>query len=223
MSPDTNKRFDHGDLCAPAADPQQTLRDVATRLLELKIRHGSRQPPTPESLRRSQGWIQEEQPIYYKTYFQVTADVKKAMESTIDEAFAAAGVAPPRDLSTIWAHKQAYLDALKTAVDATAGEWKLAQNACRGYACALAKKSIQKGYKGASIKGVYGRDWRISKNNLDIPTHKYMDLWIVFQVRGEPYCQVRSATATEQYAGGGKYQKARGVRWGYARFQTSCR
>ena len=47
-------------------------------------------------------------------------------------------------------------------------------------------------------------------------------MWVIFKVKGEPYCQVRSMTAYENYKGGGKYKKAKGTAWGYARFQKKC-
>jgi len=222
LSSATNQRFDYGDICAPALDPKQTLADVAMRLLMLSVRHSTRDLPTADSFRKADGWIHDVNAIYYKSYFEVTDETKKAAAKQIKEAFDAAGVDPPKDMSVVWAERQKFLDALKAAVDATAAEWSVDQSKCKGYACSLAKKSLKKYYKGATVKAVYGRDWRIAKNALDIPTHKYMGLWVVFKVKGEDYCQVRSMTATENYKGGGKYQKAKGTAWGYARFQKKC-
>jgi len=192
------------------------------RLLNNMIRHGSRELPTVDSFRKSDGWIHDTNAIYYKNFFQVNDETKKAAGKQIKLAFDAAGVAPPADMSVVWAHKQEYLDALKVAVDGTAAEWKVSQSKCKGYACRLAKKSIKKNYKKAKIKAVYARDWRIAKNSLDIPTHRYQGIWVVFKVKGENYCQVRSLTAHEDYKGGGKYKKSKGTAWGYARFQKKC-
>jgi hypothetical protein len=219
LSSATNRRFDYGDICAGAADPNKTLSDVAMRLLENFIRHGSRELPTLESFRRDEGWIHDTAAVSYKTVFKVTEDTKKKAQKLIEEAFGAAGVSPPSDMSVVWQKKQDYLDALKKVVDATAGEWKISQSKCKGYACKLAQKSIKKGNKKASIKGVYARDWRIHKNALGIPLERTQSIWVLFKVSGEPYCQARSLTATETYKGAGKYQKAKGTRWGYARFQ----
>jgi hypothetical protein len=189
------------------------------RLLNNMIRHGSRDLPTTDSFRKADGWIHETSVVNYKDYFLVNEETKKQAAKMIKEAYGAAGVAPPDDMSVVWAHKQKYLDALKAAVDATASEWKVSQSKCKGYACKLATKSIKKNYKKASIKAVYARDWRIAKNGLGIPTHKYQGIWVVFKAKGESFCQARSLTAHEDYKGGGKYKKAKGTAWGYARFQ----
>lgn len=216
----TNRRFDYGDLCAPSVDPKATLTDVAMRMISYMTKHmGGTDLPTADWLRHKEGWIGSQDVVSYATYFQVPEAQKKKLTADVHAAFAAAGVEPPSDLSHIWAQSQKWNDALKAVVDQTAGEWKITDKKCKGYACNLAKKSVTKHQKGAKIKAVYARDWYISKNSLGIPIERYQSMQVLYQIKGEPYCQVRSATAHEPYKGGGKYQKAKGVGWGFVRFQ----
>ncbi len=219
----TNKRYSYGDICAPAIDTQKTLTDVAMRLLEHLAGRNARELPTADSFRRKEGWLHSQDVVLYNTYFTVSDEKKQALMVHVKAAFDAAGVEPPKDLSGLWANQQAFLDAQKAAVDQTAGEWAIDGDKCKGYQCNLAKRSIKKAYKGASIKQVYGSNWRISKNSLGVPLERYHKMFVVYKVKGEPYCQVRSFTAHEPYKGGGKYQKAKGAGWGYVRFQAKCK
>jgi hypothetical protein len=215
----SGRHYDYGDLCAPAVDVKATLTAVAMRALEYQSRSHDGALPTVETFRQAEGWIRDSEVVRYASYFQVTETSKKAALERASEAFAAAGVRVPSDLSTLWAKRQVYLDAMKNVVDQTAGEWKITDKKCKGYACTLAKKSITKAIKGASVKAVYARDWYISRNALGVILERYQDMKVVYQVKGEPHCQVRSASAHEKYKGRGKYQKAKGTGWGFVRFQ----
>lgn len=218
LSSETNQRYSYGDICGPALDVKKTMTDAAFRVLK-ELSRGHRKDPTMSSFKFQEGWIHEEKVVEYKTYFKVNDTLKQRLLTQAKEIFAAAGVAVPGDLSELWAEHQRYLDALKVVVDATVNDWKLTQGKCQGYACGLANKAVKKGYRGAALKSTLGGSWKIRKNGLGIPLDRSMPITAVFQVKGEPSCQARAFTATETYKGGGKYQKASGVNWGYARFQ----
>ncbi|HUH03693.1 MAG TPA: hypothetical protein VML75_16980 [Kofleriaceae bacterium] len=216
----TNQGFDYGDLCAPAVDSKATLTAVAMRMIAYMTKHmGGTDLPTADWFRHKEGWIGSTGVVSYATFFEVSEKEKKEITAKVHALFAAAGVEPPSDLSSIWAQAQKYNDAYKAVVDETAGEWKITDKKCTGYACNLAKKSVTTHMKGAKIKAVYARDWYISKNSLGVPLERYQSMKVVYQMKGEPFCQVRSATAHEPYKGGGKYQKAKGTGWGFVRFQ----
>lgn len=218
LSSETNQRYNYGDLCGPAVDVQKTMTDAAFRVLK-HLSRNNQKDPTMSSFKFQQGWIHHEGPVEYKTYFTVTDKVKNRLLTQAKEIFSAAGVPVPGDLSPLWAAHQGYLDALKVVVDATVNDWNIKQGKCKGYACGLASKSIKKAYKGAKIKKTFGTDWKIHKNGLGIILDRSMSITVILQVKGEPSCQARAFTATEVYKGGGKYKKAKGLNWGYPRFQ----
>lgn len=216
----TMARFDQGDICAAAGDPTKTLGEVVMRLLEARTKHAaSSETPTVEWLRGKEGWLPSTDVVAYATYFAVPEDYKTKMRAEVDAAFAAAGVPAPADLSMLWASRAAYGEALKAAVDATAREWTIPLGKCKGYTCKLAEKQVKREQKKAKIKKTFQREWKIVKNALGVPLHRYLDMWVLYQLPGEPFCQVRSFTSYEEYKGGGKYQKAKGAQWGYVRFQ----
>ena len=216
----TNASYDQGDICAAAGDPQKTLGEVAMHMIEWRQRHSQTDElPTLEWFRWKEGWLPSTGAIEYATFFSVSEEHKQKIRAEVDEVFEAAGVAPPEDLSMLWASRAKYDEALKAVVDSTAGEWKITFGKCKGYTCKLAEKSVKKAQKKAKIKKTYQREWKIVKNALDVPVKRYLDMWVVYQIPGEPYCQVRSTTAYEDYKGGGKYQKTTGVGWGFVRFQ----
>ncbi len=214
---ETNMRYTVGDICRMAADPTQALTDAATRLIAFKDR--GQDAPTLELFRRQEGWVQDTKAAAYVTYFTVGDDKKQELMGQVKVVFDAAGVPVPKDLSALWAKRQAYLDALKVVVDATRSEWKIGLKACKGYACDVGKKSITRAHPNAKIKKVYAYDWDISKNDVNIPTERFQSLLVLFQLPGDAGCQVRQLTAYEPYKGGGKYQAATGTTWGFVRFQ----
>ncbi len=44
--------------------------------------------------------------------------------------------------------------------------------------------------------------------------------FVLLQVKGDPLCQLRSWTVSEDYQGGGRYQPATGATVGYVRWQA---
>lgn len=208
--------YSRADICIAAADPKKTLTAVAQRTIEHQIDKRTKMP-TVESFRADEGWIQVEGEVRYATHFQVSAAAKTERTAKATEMYAAAGIPVPADLSMLWANDQARLDALKAAVDATAAEWKLDGDKCQGYACKMAENAVKKSAK-AKVKRVTGSSWKVVADP-GKHVYRYMGMYVIYQVPGEPFCQARSATANEMYQGGGKYQKASNLQWGYVRFQ----
>ncbi len=62
--------------------------------------------------------------------------------------------------------------------------------------------------------------WKIHRNSLGVILRRTLPGYVLFKLPADPFCQLRSYTLTESYAGGGTYQKAAGVRFGYIRFQA---
>jgi hypothetical protein len=216
----TNQRFDHGELCVPAADPKATMTAVLMRIFQNRQGGGSSEPELAY-LKTREGWISTTQPVEYATYFKVSEETKKKATEEITALFKAAGVPAPADLSVLWAQQQKSKDEQKAAVDQTAPEWKLEIPKCAHYGCKLAEKGILKAHKKAKIKRVLATaNWTIVKKPNGVPESQYNSVRVVYQIPGEPHCQVRQTTVSEVYKGGGKYQKATSTVWGFVRWQS---
>jgi hypothetical protein len=215
----TNARYDYSDVCKPTVDVQKTLTEAAMRSLE-HLSQDWQKAPTLDKFRRDGGWLGTSDAISYDTYFTVTDQVKERMLGQAKPLFEAAGVAPG-DLSVLWAKKQAYLDTMKSLVDQTKNELTIDNyKPCKGYGCNLAKKALKKANRGAKIKKVFGsNNWKIHKNALGVPLERSVSVTIVFQAKGEKGCQARSFSVWETYKGGGRYQRAKGVKTHSGRFQ----
>ncbi len=102
--------------------------------------------------------------------------------------------------------------------------WDLPGCACAGPGCAAAKKTAAAWYPGTPIKAVRQNQpgWKVVQNDLGIPTHRYKSGFVLLQVKGDPLCQLRSWTVSENHQGGGRYQAATGAQIGYVRWQP-CR
>ncbi|MFQ5486302.1 MAG: hypothetical protein ACE5DO_13345, partial [Desulfobacterales bacterium] len=137
----------------------------------------------------------------------------------IDALMAAAGVKNAEDL--LWSEQKKRVDDLRKEVEKTANRWVSPEEKADNYSTKLARKQIQKMHPDAKVYKAYlsRASYKIIKNSLGIPLRQTMPGYVLFKLKEDPYCQLRSYTLTEQYEGGGKYRKAAGVRFGYVRFQ----
>ncbi len=129
-------------------------------------------------------------------------------------------VEPETDDTTLAPLDNAFAEA-RRLIDEKAPTWRSPTKDGSDYSVGLAKKQLRKWIKGARWKKGYlsRATWKISKNALGIPLRRTKPGYVLYQVPGERWCQIRSYTLTEEYSGGGTYQKAGGVRFGYQRFQ----
>jgi hypothetical protein len=208
------------NICKAAAARADVLeRGVMGNLTE-ELQHLPA-APTLASLQRDDGWFMVEDAITYGGYLTFGAEAKKAKAARLVEMFAAAGVEVPMK-HPLWTAYEARTDALRAAVDELAPTLKLPGSSCDGYGCGMAKKQLAAWYPKAKIKKVTAWDtaWVVTDTELGVPDYRSRDGYILYQVPGDPWCQARSWTVTEEYSGGGKYQKASGVRFNFVRFQS---
>jgi hypothetical protein len=112
--------------------------------------------------------------------------------------------------------------ALETKVRELAPTWDLPGSPCSGDGCARARGFVAKWYAGATIKRFQHTKpgWKILTNEVGVPTYRERYGFALVQVKGEPLCQLRMWTLSEQHAGGGRYTAARDVSLGAVRWQT---
>ena len=101
------------------------------------------------------------------------------------------------------------------------GQWDLPKDAGKDYSVDLAKtQHANFTAKGKFIKAWLSRDsWRIHKNALGVPLRRTKPGFVYYSVDGQSLCQITAYTLTEPHLGGGKYEKATKVTWGYTRLQ----
>ncbi|MDH3241543.1 MAG: hypothetical protein OEO83_12855 [Alphaproteobacteria bacterium] len=180
---------------------------------------GSAKVQTPESLMKRDGWLTYEGPVTFKEKLYFGPKAGGGSMKRIDALLAAAGVKVSKD--ELWGDQKKNVDALRKAVEQTAGKWKTPPEKLKNYSSALAKEGVINWHPNAKVHAAFisRKSWKIHKNALGIILRRTMPGYVLFKLKEDPLCQLRSYTLTEQYVGAGKFAKAAGVRLGYVRFQ----
>jgi hypothetical protein len=175
---------------------------------------------TAENLAGKDGWIDIEGPTTWKAYFS-GEKLREVYRKQLAPMFAQAGMTDLDD-SAVFGKLTTHLATLEARARELAPTWKLEGSPCTGVACAAAR-AIAPWYK-AKLRALRQNDagWKIVKNGLGVPTHRYKGGTILLEVKGDPFCQLRSWTVTESYAGGGRFQSETQATIGYVRWQ-SCK
>lgn len=176
---------------------------------EQKMTFFARKVPNKEGWRHIQSWSdlefsQEEQTAQLKRFQKMFDEAKtgqKANKETLRPI--------------IKAHEELIREA-----KAMVGKWPLPRDAGTDYSVDVAKKRHASfKAKGKFIKAWLDRsDWKIHYNALGVPLRRTKPGFMYYAVDGQEACQVISYILTEPHIGGGKYQKAENLEWGYIRF-----
>ncbi len=174
---------------------------------------------TPQQFMTNEGFLTFEGPVSFNEQLTFSDEKFATQRQRTKELLSAAGVT---DQSQVWSEQKARLDQLRQTVEKTASQWQNPANKGSDYSGKLASKQIKQMHEDANIQAVWltRSTWKIHKNSLGVPLRRTKPGYILFKRDSEKYCQLKSYTLTEQYSGGGKYQVASGVRFGYVRFQT---
>ncbi len=175
--------------------------------------------PTPEELRRREGWFFDDRPITWTSTFTVTDDQVATLEGTYAPLYAALG----RTLDTdAFAARRAKLDALRAVAEELAPTLARPAAGVRHYGVDHATAGFQRSFPGSRVVAAAGSpgEWRIATNVFGIPTERTRGGWILAQVPGEPFCQLRTFVLAEPYAGGGTWQRGSHVVWSGVRWQA---
>ncbi len=167
-----------------------------------------------------EGWLTLEGPVTFNDKLFFSAHGREAVMGNIGQVLLAAGIDNAED--ALWGEQKSRLDTLRAEVEKTAGSWQSPAKEADNYSTALAAEQIKEWHDDAEVREAYlsRESWKIHTNELGIPDRRTLPGYVLFKLPDDPYCQLRSYTLTEQYAGGGTYQPAGGVRFGYVRFQA---
>lgn len=209
------------DWCAAAAKGNAVLQQGVRNLAAHHAKHAD-PGRSAEELASRDGWIDIEGPVTWNEYFSGKKQ-RDMIAKRLGPVFEQVGLTSIDDLE-VFEKLEGHYAALAVRVKELAPTWDLPGAACSGAGCSAAKKTIVAWYPKAKVKKLLHKDsgWKIAKNGLGIPTHRYKSGFVLLQVAGDPLCQLRSWTVNETYAGAGRYEPATGAQIGYVRWQP-CR
>ncbi len=166
------------------------------------------------------GWLTYEGPVRFKTHLLEGQAIPPAVKENARELLASAGLEGESD--KVWGGQDKRLATLRAEVEKTAAGWPMPADQGSNYSSELAGKTIKNWHPDAKLHKAWlnRSSWKIHKNALGAILRRTLPGYVLFKLPDDPYCQLRSYTLTEQYAGGGNYEPASGVGIGYVRFQN---
>ncbi|MDH3714315.1 MAG: hypothetical protein OET44_10760 [Gammaproteobacteria bacterium] len=207
--------------CNAAARADQLIKAAALNSARQSIAvTGAATIQSPAQLRENDGWLTFEGPVTFKEKLFFSAHGREAVMANVSSLLNAAGIENAE--SELWKEQRGRLDALRHEVESTAGSWKTPADKADNYSTALARGQVAEMHPQADVRTAFlsRASYKIHKNALGVPLRRTMPGYVLFRLPEDPFCQLRSYTLTEQYSGGGLYQQAAGVRFGYVRFQA---
>lgn len=199
------------DLCADALASTELLQKVVLDAIpELNVGKA----PTLEELRAREGWIPTTEKFDFNAHLRLDDADRPRLLAKVKPLFEAAGVPVPETIPTFAAAK-AYYDAYRASVEALAPTLTTPGKACKGYWCAMAKKSLLEWHPKAKILKNNMDDTIHAKSTGGRVTEAYLNGFLLYRLPGETWCQLRAWTVTES-AGQGK---AKGIPLYYVRIQ----
>lgn len=224
----TSPMDDAGSWCAAANSARDTFRKRLTRPLASWETLAEARYDNADELQQRDGWVRVEGP----TTLAHTLSFERMMTVNLADFPPEEQLALFRELNIqpedfpYFANTTEFIDELQDAIHEGASDWGTLQRATGGqeadYGKQLAAAQItSKWHADAQIHDAwYSRgSWKIHKNNIGVILRRTLPGYVMFKLPADPYCQVRSFTLTEQYTGTATFQKAKGVRFGYVRFQ----
>ena len=210
-----------GRWCAASARADEVMKQNA-RGLAAWMAESLGPGRTAAQLADQDGWVDIEGRVTWAAYFS-GKKLREQLTARLKPVFEQAGITDISNLE-VFAKLTAHYATLEAKVKELAPGWDLPGSACAGPACAAAKKTAAAWYPGAPVKALRQNQpgWKVVQNDLGIPTHRYKSGFVLLQVKGDPLCQLRSWTVSENHQGGGRYQAASGAQIGYVRWQP-CR
>ena len=208
-------------FCETAANGEELMKTGVKNLIAF---HAKNSGPTRilKDFDRFQGYVDVDGVIGWTAYFTGAA-LKERLMKQVAPLLAQANMSAS-DGDALFASIAAEYAQLEAKARETAPKWELPGSPCNGPGCAQAKKFVQQWYRGSSIKRFQHTSpgWKILTNDFGVPTYRERYGFALVQVKGEPFCQLRMWTYSEQYAGGGRYTAARDVQLHSVRWQ-SCK
>ena len=207
-------RRDAENWCAAAADREalakRAVKNHARRTLDIVRDSLDRMRA---DLERSEGFLRSDETTVRQALWDRGA-LAKDLTTRDAKLFDVAGVTEPVDLAPL----DQSIAALNAEIDRLAPQWKFPSGGAHDPSEGLARKAIG-GDKGVKILRTVMTDgqWKIVKNGLGIPLHRYKDGAVLYRVAGEKWCRHQAFTYSEKFDGRG-YQKTDGVTVNYLRY-----
>ena len=153
-------------------------------------------PITLEQLRGHDGWIETTQPFSFAKDLTFTPEARAALIKQYQPLFDAAGMTVP-DKHPLWDRMQASKDTSRTAIETLAPTWPVPGKTCKGYWCAKAKKALKEFHPKAKLLKVLMDDTVHVTTSGGRAIEAYLNGWLLYQLPGEKWCQLRAWTVTE--------------------------
>jgi len=182
-----------------------------------------------DQLRNEGGWIGTNEQYLVERDLFVTGPATKNLREQYQHMFeltrvGEGGRSPPRSIEhPTLAGMKGDMDRFRAAVEQLAPSWIMSGRDCSGYACELAARAIASHHPKARIMRVtLDGEWFVKKHELtSVPISREELGYVLYQVPGEQWCQLRGFSWFEAYAAG-EYQVATGVILNFVRVQQ-CR
>jgi len=211
-----------GSWCLAATKAPDLLRQAVSNYLahEVEVEMARKNIAKPEEVERHDGFTNFEGPVEWKKDLVFSDKALDDFRSRYAKILEAAGI---KELDPAFVARLSEMrDKLRETVERLAPQWKLPESGGKHYGVPLAEKKIKSWHPKAKILKAFigSADWIITKNAVDLPKYRDRSGYILFELPGEKYCQLRTFMVSEDYQGGGKFQPAGDVRIGSVRFQN---
>lgn len=207
--------------CDAAAQAPGLIKGAVINHARSSVAHiGDAHVQSVQQFNERNGWLTYEGPVQFKTHLEQGNAIPTAVKDNMRELLASAGLEGEEE--SIWVGQNDRLSVLRAEVEKTAGQWPIPADKGDNYSSEFARAQIERWHADAQVhKAWLSRgSWKIHKNALGAILRRTLPGYVMFKLPDDPYCQLRSYTLTEQYAGAGKYEPASGVGIGYVRFQS---
>jgi hypothetical protein len=203
--------------CGVAAKADELMKQGVKNLIAHHAQNGSAN--TVEAFAKD-GWIDIDGVTTWSDYF-TGAKTRKTLAPTVDPMLEQAKISAD-EAEKLWATLAASQAPLEAKARELAPTWPLEGTSCAGEGCAEAKKFVASQYGGGTIKRFLQSDqgWEMRKDNYRVPLSRKRTGYALVQVKGDPFCQLRAWSLTQNYAGGGRYSSKSELHLHYVRWQT---
>ena len=167
---------------------------------------------TPNSV----GWLQKNK---YWSELSYSEEIKKRLVENLTERYKGLDLKVTHDDNKLKPVKKAF-DDLRDVINAEVGKWPIPKAGKKNYGIKLATSDLKGWLKGVKVKKAFAKNksWYVH-SKYGKPYRRTWGGYVFYKIKGEPHCQLRSYTLEEMYKGGGRYQKAKRIEWGWNRYQ----
>ncbi|WP_169569300.1 hypothetical protein [Sneathiella limimaris] len=216
----TTFEYDPAKWCEAAAQGEPLVKAMALNGAKRLVGSlGSSLIQSPEEFKQRNGFLTFEGPVTYESRLTFSPEKLSNQRGAVEKLLVASG---EENTEKVWDEQKVRLETLRKLVDQTAGDWQLPSNKDSDYSGDLAAKQIKSFHEDAEIVDAWlsRESWKIHRNALGVILRRTRPGYILFKLEEDPHCQLKRYTQTEQYVGGGNYQKTDQVSFGYVRFQS---